>query len=169
MIDRFEIDGGTQLNGNITCAGAKNAALPIMAASLLTEGTTELVGVPDLQDTRTMAMVLRVIGADVHLKGGVMTLDCGKCNFWEALYELVRKMRAAFYVLGPLIARFGRARVSLPGGCNLGPRPVDLHLKGLQHLGCSVEIDRGYVVWYAARPRGAARALDSPRIGASVD
>lgn len=166
-MDRFEIRGAKPLGGTIRCAGSKNATLPIMAAALLPVGRTVIEGTPDLQDIRTMAMVLRVIGADVRIEPGSITIDSSHCNFWEAPYELVRKMRASFYVLGPLVARFGRARVSLPGGCALGPRPVDLHLKALKKLGCTIDIEGGYVVARCERLKGTRIDLDIPSVGAT--
>jgi len=166
-MDRFEIDGGYPLIGQVECAGSKNETLPLMAAALLTDGVTKLDRVPNLQDVHTMAMVLRVIGADVHLDGSRMLIDCSHCNFWEAPYELVRKMRASFYVLGPLVARFGEAKVSLPGGCNLGQRPVDLHLKAMERLGCEVKFDSGYVIVKTNRLKGAQIDLDVPSVGAT--
>ncbi len=166
-MDRFAIEGGRPLEGKISGSGSKNATLPLMAASLLTQGVTVIRNVPELQDIRTMAMVLRVIGADIILENGTLNIDTSRCNFWEAPYELVRKMRASFYVLGPLIARFGKARVSLPGGCALGPRPVDLHLKGLQQLGCDISIDSGYVVAKARKLKGSEIRLDIASVGAT--
>ncbi len=167
MIDSFIIEGGRPLNGTIVCSGAKNASLPAMAAALLTDGVTVLSNVPDLQDIRTMAMVLRVIGADVHIENGIVKIDSSHCNFWEAPYELVRKMRASFYVLGPLVARFGQARVSLPGGCTLGPRPVDLHLKAMESLGCDISIEDGYVSAKARKLTGNQIRLDISSVGAT--
>ncbi|MDP8239004.1 MAG: UDP-N-acetylglucosamine 1-carboxyvinyltransferase [Candidatus Hatepunaea meridiana] len=167
MMDHFVVEGGRPLSGTITCSGAKNAALPLMAASLLTDGVTVLNNIPDLQDVRTMAMVLRVIGADVRIEEGTLTIDCSHCNFWEAPYELVRKMRASFYVLGPLIARFGEAKVSLPGGCALGPRPVDLHLKAMKRLGCDIYIESGYVNVKAKSLKGTRINMDVSSVGAT--
>ena len=167
MMDHFTIEGGRPLVGTVAASGAKNAALPLMAATLLIDGTTVLRNIPDLQDIRTMAMVLRVVGVDVRFDEGTLTIDSSHCNFWEAPYELVRKMRASFYVLGPLIARFGRAKVSLPGGCALGPRPVNLHLKALEQMGCEIEIERGYVLANAKQLKGARIHLDIPSVGAT--
>jgi len=167
LLDRFEVEGGHRLQGTVKCAGSKNAALPLMAAALMADGVTVLENVPDLQDIHTMAMVLRVIGADVKLENGALTVDAANCNSWDAPYELVRKMRASFYVLGPLLYRFGQARVSLPGGCALGPRPVDLHIKGVKRLGCDVQIDAGYVIAKAERLRGARVLFDMSSVGAT--
>lgn len=167
MMDRFEIHGGRELHGEVVCAGSKNGTLPHMAAAILAEGVTTLEGVPDLSDIHMMAMVLRVTGADVRFEGDRMKIDCYHCNFWEAPYELVRKMRASFYVLGPLIARFGQAKVSLPGGCNLGPRPVDLHLKALEKLGCRIEIEAGYIKATGKKLKGAEIVFDVASVGAT--
>ena len=167
MMDRFDVEGGRPLIGKVECAGSKNGTLPLMAASLLAEGVTEIDHVPHLQDIYTMAMVLRVVGADVQLNDGKLRINTTHCNFFEAPYELVRKMRASFYVLGPLIARFGRAKVSLPGGCNLGPRPVNLHLKALERLGCKIDIDAGYVLAEANHMSGALIDLDIASVGAT--
>ena len=166
-MDHYTIEGGKPLNGTIAISGAKNAALPLMAAALLTDGVTVLHNIPDLQDIRTMAMVLRVVGADVRLEDNTLTIDASHCNFWEAPYELVRKMRASFYVLGPLMARFGRARVSLPGGCALGPRPVDLHLRAMKQLGCEISIEDGYAVAGTQGLKGARIHLDISSVGAT--
>ncbi|MBT3232138.1 MAG: UDP-N-acetylglucosamine 1-carboxyvinyltransferase [Calditrichaeota bacterium] len=166
-MDRFDVEGGRPLTGTIECAGSKNGTLPLMAASLLTKGVTILDNVPHLQDIFTMAMVMRVIGADVQLENGKLRIDTSHSNFFEAPYELVRKMRASFYVLGPLIARFGKAKVSLPGGCNLGPRPVNLHLKAFERLGCKIDIDAGYVLAETDNLKGAVIDLDIASVGAT--
>lgn len=169
MIDRFEVEGQIPLSGTVTCAGSKNAALPQMAASLLTDGTTVINNVPDLQDIRTMAMVIRYLGADVELSDGVLRIDTSGCSGWEAPYDLVRKMRASFYVMGPLLARHGRAKVSLPGGCALGPRPVDLHLKAFARMGCEVSISGGYVLCEVpgGKLRGNRISFDISSVGAT--
>ena len=167
MMDHFIVEGGHPLKGTLACSGSKNAALPLMAASLLTDGVTILDNVPDLQDIRTMAMVLRVVGADVRFDQGKLIIDSSHCNFWEAPYELVRKMRASFYVLGPLLARYRQAKVSLPGGCALGPRPVDLHLKAMERLGCNVRIEGGYAIVNADTMTGTGIHLDISSVGAT--
>ena len=133
------------VNGEVEISGAKNAVLAVMAAALLAEGVSEITNVPHLKDMKTMSDVLRVIGC--HINGGshVLKIDTRGVDHLEAPYELVKTMRASFYVLGPLVARFGRCRVSLPGGCAWGPRPVDLHLKGLEALGAKITVTHGYV------------------------
>jgi UDP-N-acetylglucosamine 1-carboxyvinyltransferase len=167
MLDRFEVEGGIPLRGKIAISGSKNATLPLMAAALLADGNTVIENAPDLQDIRTMAMVLKVLGADVRFQDHRLIIDSKAVRDVEAPYELVRKMRASFYVLGPLLARFGKARVSLPGGCALGPRPVDLHLKALQKLGCEITIDAGYVIAKAERMTGARVSFDIASVGAT--
>lgn len=167
MMDRFVIDGGVPLIGKVAANGSKNATLPLMAAALLTEGATVIEGVPDLQDVRTMAMVLRMLGADVQLTDGVLTLETSLARGWEAPYELVRKMRASIYVLGPLLARWGKAKVSLPGGCALGPRPIDLHIKAFEKLGCRITMDAGYVIADCDKLKGARITFDVASVGAT--
>ncbi|HRD75023.1 MAG TPA: UDP-N-acetylglucosamine 1-carboxyvinyltransferase, partial [Hyphomicrobiaceae bacterium] len=164
-MDRIKIIGGQKLNGTIPISGAKNAALPLMIASLLTADRLTLKNVPNLADVNLLARILRNHGVDlgvdgkrpgpsVHL-GDTYHLTARDIVDTTAPYELVSRMRASFWVLGPLIARMGKARVSLPGGCAIGTRPVDLHLTGLKALGAEIEIDSGYVV--AKAPRGGLR------------
>lgn len=145
-MDAFRIEGQQPLSGTVEISGAKNAVLPIMAAALLTSGTTILTRVPNLKDTRTMAKLLEIIGAVVDFDNHRMVIDASGSNNPEAPYELVKTMRASFYVLGPLLARFGRCRVSMPGGCNWGPRPIDLHLKAMEALGATITLEGGYII-----------------------
>ncbi len=168
QMDKFVIQGGARLNGEIQVSGSKNAVLPMMAATILTAGTCRLHHVPVLRDVSTMAWVLGVLGVDVEQEGGTLTLDATGCASVEAPYELVKTMRASIYVLGPLIARFGRARVSLPGGCAWGPRPVNLHIAGLEALGARIAIEHGYIVAEAKRLRGAGIHLDIASVGATA-
>ena len=152
----FVVRGGRPLRGRVSVSGAKNAALPIMAASLVANGTTVLRGVPDLVDVTTLSSVLRSLGMVVERRDdGSLTLASSDDQRCLADYELVRRMRASVCVLGPLLGRRGRACVSLPGGCNIGHRPIDLHLKGLRALGASITIDRGYVFARADKLIGA--------------
>jgi UDP-N-acetylglucosamine 1-carboxyvinyltransferase len=167
MMDKLIVEGGRPLSGTIAASGSKNAALPLMAAALLTSDETILENVPDLQDISTMAMVVRMLGAEAELKNGVMRIDARKAEETEAPYDLVRKMRASFYVLGPLLARHGKAKVSLPGGCALGARPVDLHLKALQRLGCEIELDAGYVIARTDGMKGSRITFDISSVGAT--
>ena len=143
---RFEVHQVKKpLEGEVEISGAKNAVLAVMAAALLADGVSEITNVPHLKDMKTMSDVLRVIGCHISGEAHVLKIDTRQADHLEAPYELVKTMRASFYVLGPLVARFGRCRVSLPGGCAWGPRPVDLHLKGLEALGAKITLTRGYV------------------------
>jgi len=169
-MDMFVIRGGTPLDGRVAISGAKNAALPIMAASLLADGRTVLKGVPRLVDVATLADLLRSLGLHVTFgdsESSVADSDLVELEIFDersclADYELLRRMRAGFCVLGPLLARRGRACVSLPGGCNIGDRPIDLHLKGLRALGADIRVERGYVIAEARRLRGANIYLGGP-------
>ncbi|MBC8479810.1 MAG: UDP-N-acetylglucosamine 1-carboxyvinyltransferase [FCB group bacterium] len=145
-MDKIIINGGNQLNGAVKISGAKNAVLPIMAATLITPGIFKIHNVPDLRDTRTMARLLEMIGAKVGFEDGILTVDSNPCDKPEAPYELVKTMRASFDVLGPLMSRFQYAKVSLPGGCAWGPRPVDLHLKAMEALGAEVNLESGDII-----------------------
>ena len=150
-MDKIRIRGGRPLNGSITIGGAKNAALPLMAASLLTDGTLTLADLPHLVDITTLANLLAQHGVEMRLNGGasgghtgrIVDLTAHEITSTTAPYDLVRKMRASVLVLGPLLARCGRARVSLPGGCAIGTRPVDLHIKGLVQMGAEIALDGG--------------------------
>ena len=144
-MDRFVIEGPTPLNGEIAVSGAKNAVLPLMAASLLTRGRSVIDNVPDLQDVRFFATILEGLGARTEFTDNFLVIDTTGVNRSEAPYDLVRKMRASIYVLGPLLASFGQARVSMPGGCAWGPRPVNLHLEGMAALGAQIDLDEGYI------------------------
>jgi UDP-N-acetylglucosamine 1-carboxyvinyltransferase len=164
---KFVIHGGSPLGGKLAISGAKNASLPLMAASLLAPGIHRILNVPELRDVRTMAHLLRIIGARVDLADHALTIDTRSCTFYEAPYELVKTMRASVYVLGPLLARFGQARVSLPGGCAWGPRPVDLHVMGMERLGADIELDQGYIIAKADRLRGTRITFPTPSVGAT--
>ncbi len=145
-MDRLAIIGGRPLYGRLPISGAKNCALKVMVASLLTDEPLVLTNVPDLADIRQLRALLEEHGANIELDGNTMTLTVNEIASTVAPYDLVRKMRASFNVLGPLLAREGKARVSLPGGCAIGARPVDLHLKALEAMGANIELDEGYVV-----------------------
>ena len=131
-MDKLIIKGGIRLKGTVEISGAKNAALPLMAASILSAGEHSLYGVPDLRDVMTMGRLLADLGAGFHFEGNSVILDTSRIANYEAPYELVNTMRASVLVLGPLVARLGKAKVSLPGGCAIGARPIDLHLMGLE-------------------------------------
>jgi len=141
----LKIQGGKPLHGTIAMSGAKNAALPLIASCLLTEQTLSLDNVPYLSDIDTLIDLLKSLGVEVSLNKGSLSLSAEQIHSFTAPYELVSKMRASVLVLGPLVARFGHARVSLPGGCAIGVRPIDIHLDGLKALGCEVQMDHGYV------------------------
>ena len=146
-MDYFEIHGLKTLNGVIEVSGAKNAVLPLMAASILNQGKLKISNVPTLSDSITMSKLLKKMGADVNFESdNSISVDSSKLDNPFAPYDLVKTMRASFYVLGPLLARFGNAKVSLPGGCAWGPRPVDFHLDGLKALGVKISIENGYVI-----------------------
>jgi UDP-N-acetylglucosamine 1-carboxyvinyltransferase len=159
-MDKLSIEGGVPLRGEVAVAGAKNAALPILAAALLTDGELRLSNVPQLADIATMAKLLRGMGVAVERSGGDVAVRADAVTSTEAPYELVKTMRASVLVLGPLVARFGRARVSLPGGCAIGARPVDQHIKGLELLGAALRIEHGYIVAEARRLKGARIVTD---------
>jgi len=160
-MDKLRITGGAQLRGEIAISGAKNAALPILCAGLLTADPLVLANVPDLNDTSTMLRLLGRMGVKAERgTDGIVTLQADQVDNLEAPYELVKTMRASILVLGPLLARFGQARVSLPGGCSIGQRPVDQHIKGLAALGADIRIEHGFVVAQAKRLKGASIRTD---------
>jgi len=161
-MDAFIIQGGSRLRGSVTVSGAKNAALPIMAACLLTQQECRIGGVPDLADVRHMSVLLETVGASVQRDGNALTIHVADEGAAHADYDLVRKMRASVCVLGPLLAKRGRARVAMPGGCSFGPRPIDIHLRGLAALGAEIELDEGDIVAKAKRLRGAEVFLGGP-------
>ncbi|MEJ2182544.1 MAG: UDP-N-acetylglucosamine 1-carboxyvinyltransferase [Nitrospirota bacterium] len=163
-MDKLRVEGGRPLRGEVEISGAKNAALPLMAASLLAPGVNRLGRVPALMDVRTTGALLRKLGARVEQRGAEMLLDTGSVSAFEAPYDLVKTMRASVLVLGPLLARYGRARVSLPGGCAIGARPINLHIMGLRMMGARVALEAGYVVASAKRLRGARIYLDVPTV-----
>lgn len=159
-MDKLLIQGGHRLSGEITISGAKNAALPILCAGLLTADTVQLSNVPLLQDVATMLKLLRQMGLQVEQNGEQVTLNGAAIDKLEAPYEMVKTMRASILVLGPLLTRFGEARVSLPGGCAIGSRPVDQHIKGLQAMGAEITIEAGYIHAKAKRLKGARIVTD---------
>lgn len=156
-MDRFVIEGGVRLEGEIPVSGAKNSALPAMAACLLTSEPVVLHRIPQVRDIRTMARLLEHIGARVEFRDGALRVEASEILAPEAPYELVKTMRASSLVLGPLVARAGRARVSLPGGCAIGARPINLHLEALERLGASIRQEHGYII--AEAPNGLRGAL----------
>jgi UDP-N-acetylglucosamine 1-carboxyvinyltransferase len=162
-MDKYLITGGRRLTGTVSAQGSKNACLPMMAAPLLADGVTTFRNVPRLSDIETMAAVLRALGATVEWTGpGELAVDSSGVDKYVAPYDLVRRMRASIAVLGPLVARFRRAEVSLPGGCAFGPRPVDLHIKAIRELGAKVELEGGYIVAEAPALKGKRVNLSGP-------
>ncbi|MFH1245033.1 MAG: UDP-N-acetylglucosamine 1-carboxyvinyltransferase [Candidatus Omnitrophota bacterium] len=153
-MDKIVIEGGKRLSGTVAISGAKNAALPILAATLLTEEKCVIKNVPPLQDVLTMVRILRSLGAKAQIEDSFVTITPGQYKYYTAPYKLVSTMRASICVLGALLAKKGITRVSLPGGCVIGPRPIDLHIKGLTALGAKVKIEHGYVVAKAPQLKG---------------
>lgn len=168
-MERLIVTGGKKLSGSIKISGAKNAVLPIIAASLLGATTSRLEEIPALEDVGTISEVLRQLGVSVSTEEeGTLVVNSGELSGCEAPYELVRKMRASFLVMGPLLARTGQARISLPGGCAIGTRPIDLHLKGFEALGAEIVLGHGYIeARTRQRLKGARIYLDFPSVGAT--
>jgi len=163
-LDKLIIHGGKRLKGGVDISGAKNAALPIIAASLLASGYCTISNVPNLKDIMTMGRLLANLGAGFHYEDRKAIINTEKVKIFEAPYDLVRTMRASILVLGPLIARFGRAKVSLPGGCAIGARPINLHLIGLEKMGADIKLESGYVVAKGKRLKGTSIYLDVPTV-----
>ena len=168
-MDKLVVNGAKELSGSVEISGAKNAVLPLMAATLLTEGEHSINRVPDLKDTRTFLNLLEMLGAKSTHNNGDLVVDSSNINSTEAPYDLVKTMRASFYVMGPLLGRFGEARVSLPGGCAWGPRPVDYHLKGFEKLGAEIILEKGYIIARAKKLKGAQIHFDIPSVGATAN
>lgn len=166
-MDKLIIEGGKKLKGKIKISGSKNGALAIIPAAILAPGIYHLSNTPNLRDIWTMSQLMNSLGSFCELNDNELFIDSRNINNFEAPYELVKKMRASFYVLGPLLARFGQAKVSLPGGCAWGPRPVDLHLKGLERLGAEIEIEHGFVVAKANKLKGSKFNFDISSVGAT--
>ncbi len=165
-MDKLIINGGKKLKGEVTVSGSKNASLPICIASILAEGSSHITNVPQLRDINTTAKLLQSLGAVVERDENSMRVDASTINTVEATYDLVKTMRASVLVLGPLLARFGRSRVSLPGGCAIGARPIDQHLKGLKALGAEIRLEHGYVEATAKKGlKGARVNFDVSTVG----
>ena len=160
-MDKLIIKGGKRLKGEVEISGAKNAALPVIAATLLAPGEHTITRVPDLRDIKTMGRLLENMGAEFHYEPHKAVIATNKIRNLEAPYELVKEMRASVLVLGPMLARFGRAKVSLPGGCAIGARPINLHLMGLERMGAKIELESGYVIASAKRLKGAVIYFDT--------
>ena len=171
-MDKFVINGGKKLKGELTISGSKNAALPLIIASILSDNVSVIHNVPNLADVGSMLQILEVLGAKADINGADLRIDPSKCDKIEAPYDLVRKMRASVYALGALLGRLGKAKVSFPGGCVIGTRPIDLHLVGLEKLGAKIEIEHGYIIANADRLTGADIDLMGPHgssVGATVN
>jgi UDP-N-acetylglucosamine 1-carboxyvinyltransferase len=166
-VDKFIIHGGVKLRGTVVISGAKNAALALMPATLLASGKYSFHNMPDLRDIATMNKLLQIIGVDTGQENHVLHLNTFRVNKFEAPYEQVKKMRASIYVLGPLVTRYGYAKVSLPGGCAWGPRPVNLHIEGIRKLGARIDIEQGYIIARAKRLKAAKIAFDVSSVGAT--
>lgn len=166
-MDRLLVTGGTPLDGTVEIAGAKNSALKLMAAVVLSDGRTTVRNVPRIQDCITMVEVLEHLGVGCAWKGDALILDTRDVRSVETPYELVSRMRASILVLGPLLARFGNARVAMPGGCNIGSRAIDLHIRGLEKMGARFSSEHGFLVGETSGLRGAVVNLDFPSVGAT--
>ena len=160
-MDKIIIEGGHPLKGQVTISGAKNAVLPVLAATLLTQGKNEILEAPQVRDVNTMVRLVQELGVNTdHFEGDRVVLDTAGVNNPVAPYELVSTMRASCLVLGPLLARLGEAKVSLPGGCAIGARPIDLHIKGLEALGANIRLEKGYVYGTAKKLKGTHHSFD---------
>jgi UDP-N-acetylglucosamine 1-carboxyvinyltransferase len=166
-MDKFLIHGGKKLKGTVAISGAKNAAIALMPATLLASGKYRFSNMPELRDITTMCKLLQMMGVETEKHRHALHLNTFRVNKFEAPYEQVKKMRASIYVLGPLIARYGSAKVSLPGGCAWGPRPVNLHIEGIKKLGAQIEIDRGYILAKAKRLKASKVVFNVSSVGAT--
>lgn len=166
-MDKFIVEGGVKLKGTVDVSGAKNAALPILAATLLTDEKCVIKNVPPLSDVYTMLKIMRNLGVKVDMDDGVVTVHAGGYSNYTAPYKLVSTMRASVCVLGPLLGKLKHAEVSMPGGCVIGPRPIDLHLKGLRAIGAAIKIEHGYIIADAKR-LGGGRVYLGGKFGSSV-
>ena len=168
-MDKLVINGGRELSGRVQISGAKNAVLPIMASSLLVDGVTVIKNVPNLRDTRTFIELLCILGAKCNFENSTLTIDATSITSIEAPYDLVKTMRASFYVMGPLLSRFGETKVSLPGGCAWGPRPVDYHLKGFESLGAKIDLNQGYILAHSENLTGGSISFEIASVGATAN
>ena len=168
-VDKLIVNGGKELKGKVDISGAKNSVLPIMASSLLATGVTTIKNVPNLRDTRTFIELLTILGAKCNFEDSILTIDATNIISLEAPYDLVKTMRASFYVMGPLLGRYGETKVSLPGGCAWGPRPVDYHLKGFEALGAKIELNQGYILARSENLKGGNISFDIASVGATAN
>ena len=166
-MDKFIIKGGRKLSGSVKVSGSKNSSLALMPASILASGKSVLKNTPELNDVYTMSKLLKHLGADINFKNEILEMDTSGINDFTAPYEHVKKMRASIYVLGPLLAKFGKAKVSLPGGCAWGPRPVNLHLEAMKKLGAEIDLKDGYIIAEAKKLKGTKINFDVSSVGAT--
>jgi UDP-N-acetylglucosamine 1-carboxyvinyltransferase len=166
-LDKFVINGGKKLSGEVTVSGAKNASLALMPAALLTSGVSKLFNTPELNDVFTMLKLLKELGVQASFDLHTLTVDTSVIKSQVAPYEHVKKMRASVYVLGPLLSKYGYAKVSLPGGCAWGPRPINLHLEALKKMGAEIELSEGYIIAKSKRLKGAKINFDVSSVGAT--
>ena len=166
-MDKFVIEGGIKLNGKVEISGAKNASLALMPATLLNNGVNVLTNTPEVNDVFTMIKLLNFLGVESEFSNHTLKLNTSNISTMEAPYEHVKKMRASVYVLGPLLSKYGYAKVSLPGGCAWGPRPINLHLESMKKLGAEIILEEGYIVAKAERLNGAKINFDIPSVGAT--
>jgi len=166
-MDKLVIFGGRPLTGTVHISGAKNAVLPVMAATLLADGQYRIKNVPNLRDVRTMSALLQTIGGKAEFHHNTLNIEISQCDHFEAPYDLVKTMRASIYVLGPLVGRYGYAKVSLPGGCAWGPRPVNMHIEALRKMGADIQINQGYILAKAKKLKGTKLLFDFPSVGAT--
>ena len=166
-MDKFIIDGGKRLNGTVSISGAKNASLALMPATLLASGKYEIYNTPNLKDVSTMLKLLNTMGVVHERIGDTLLINTFRVNKFEAPYEHVKKMRASIYILGPLVARYGEAKVSLPGGCAWGPRPINLHIEAIKKLGAKIEVENGYIIAKAKKLKGAKINFQISSVGAT--
>jgi len=166
-MDKLLIEGGRTLSGNVSISGSKNAVLPIMVATIIEPGKYTIKRVPKLRDTLTMIKLLEIIGAKVEVNGDILKIDTIHCNNPEAPYDLVKTMRASFYVLGPFLSRFGYAKVSMPGGCAWGPRPIDFHIDAIKQIGAKVDLSDGYIIANGDHLKGGEIVFPVSSVGAT--
>jgi UDP-N-acetylglucosamine 1-carboxyvinyltransferase len=166
-VDKFVINGGKKLTGEISVSGAKNSTLALMPATILTSGTSTLENTPQLNDVYTMKKLLQHLGMEIDFTDATLKINSEKINNFDAPYEHVKKMRASVYVLGPLLTRFGEARVSLPGGCAWGPRPINLHIEAMKKFGAEIDLQEGYIIAKTGRLKGAYINFDISSVGAT--
>ncbi|HAG91485.1 MAG TPA: UDP-N-acetylglucosamine 1-carboxyvinyltransferase [Bdellovibrionales bacterium] len=163
-MEKMLVKGGIQLNGEVHASGAKNSALPLLFSTLLAPGKHVFKNVPHLMDIQSTMVLLKHLGCEISWEGSTVQVDVPELKSFEAPYDLVRKMRASILCLGPLMARYGQAKVSLPGGCAIGTRPIDLHLEGLKEMGAQIDVDSGYVFGKVDKLKGAKLIFESPTV-----